>query len=98
MDTETVNELERNESKKFTSVVKLYASGKMGLLFYGEEKYQQAAEECFKSALDIHVTFDDKKFLKKMRELKIPEKTLKEFLNSCSLTEDVWLSSPGRLS
>ena len=93
MDTETVNELERNESKKFTSVVKLYASGKMGLLFYGEEKYHRAADECFKSALDIYVTFDDKKFLKKMRELEVPEKAIKEYLNRCSLTEDVWLSS-----
>jgi hypothetical protein len=70
----------------------------MGLLFYGEEKYHREAEECFKSALEIHITFDDKKFLKKMRELKIPEKTIKEYLNSCSLSEDVWLSSEGRVS
>ena len=93
MNTELCNQKEKTDPKKLTSVVKLYASGKMGLLFYGEEKYHQAAEECFKSALGIHITFDDKKFLKKMRELKIPEKTIKEYLNSCSLSEDVWLSS-----
>ena len=98
MDTEAYPEKVRTDPNKLTSVVKLYARGKLGLLFYGEEKYHQAAEKCFKSALEIHITFDDKKFLKKMRELKVPEKTIKEFLNSCSLSDDVWLSSPGRLS
>jgi hypothetical protein len=93
MNTETCPEKERTDTNKLTSVVKLYARGKLGLLFYGEEKYHQAAEECFKSALDIRVTFDDKKFLKKMRELNAPEKTIKEYLNTRSLTEDVWLSS-----
>ncbi len=93
MKTETCDQKEKTGPNRLTSVVKLYASGKMGLLFYGEEKYHREAEECFKSALDIHVTFDDKTFLKKMRELKIPEKTIKEYLNTCSLTEDVWLSS-----
>ena len=98
MNTEICNQKERTGPNKLTSVVKLYASGKLGLLFYGEEQYHQAAEQCFKSALEIHITFDDKTFLKKMRELKIPEKTIKEYLNSCSLSEDVWLSSQGRLS
>ena len=98
MNTQTSPEKDNADPNKLTSVVKLYASGKMGLLFHGEEKYHLAAKECFKSALDIHVTIDDKKFLTKMRELKIPEKTIKEFLNSCSLSDDVWLSSPGRLS
>ena len=98
MNTELCNHKERTDPTKLTSVVKLYARGKLGLLFYGKEKYHQAAEKCFKSALDIHVTFNDKTFLKTMRELKIPEKTIKEYLNTCSLNEDVWLSSPGRLS
>ena len=95
MNTEACHEKERTGPTKQTSVVKLYARGKLGLLFYGEEKYQQAAEECFKRALDIGITFDDKKFLKKMRERRIPEKTAIEYLNSFSLTEDVWLSSQG---
>ena len=96
MNTQTYPENDKADPNKLTSVVKLYASGKMGLLFYGDERYQPAAEQCFKGALQIHITFDDKKFLKKMRELKIPEKTIKEYLNSCSLTDDVWLSSQGR--
>jgi hypothetical protein len=93
MNTEPSEEKERISPNKLTSVVKLYARGKLGLLFYGEEKYHQAAEKCFKSALEILISFDDKKFLKKMRELRVPEKAIKEYLNSCSLTEDVWLSS-----
>lgn len=93
MNSEACPEKERTDHNKMTSVVKLYARGKLSLLFYGEEKYHQAAEKCFKSALEIHITFDDKKFLKKMRELEVPEKAIKEYLNHCSLTEDVWLSS-----
>ena len=96
MNSQTCPENDNADPSILTSVVKLYASGKMGLLFYGEERYHLAAEKCFTGALQIHITFDDKKFLKKMRELKIPEKTIKEYLNSCSLTDDVWLSSQGR--
>jgi hypothetical protein len=92
MNTQSCNRKEGTDSDKLTSVVKLYARGKLGLLFYGESEYFEAAEECFKRALDIGITFDDKKFVKKMRVLKVPEKAIKEYLNSCSLTEDVWLS------
>ena len=67
--------------------VKLYAHGKIGLLFDGPEAYQEVAEECFKRALDVHVTINDIEFVRAMRDQGVPEADIKQFLDTCSLID-----------
>ena len=75
------------------SLVKLYAHGKIGLLFDGPEKYRGVAEECFEHALDIHIKVDDLGFVRAMRDRGIPEAAINEFLKTCLLVDEVRLAS-----
>ena len=91
MNTEKVIELKRQNSDTTGGFVKLYAHGKIGLLFNGPEEYRVVAEECFKRALDIRITVDDIQFVRSMRDRGTPETTITEFLNSCSIFDEVHL-------
>ena len=71
--------------------VKLYAHGKIGLLFDGPGEYQAVAEECFKRALNIQVTVDDIRFVRAMRDRGVAETAIKAFLNTCSVIDEVHL-------
>ena len=71
--------------------VKLYAGGKIGLLFSGDGKYVHAAEECFKRSLKVSVTLDEQAFVRAMRDRGASEKAIHEFLDSCTLVDEVHL-------
>ena len=91
MSADKVVKLKGNESDTMGGFVKLYAHGKIGLLFDGREEYQIIAEECFKRALDVHITVDDIRFVRAMRDRGVAEAAIKEFLNTCSVFDEVHL-------
>ena len=71
--------------------VKLYARGKIGLLFEGDSKYANDAEECFRLALEISVKLSAHSFASKMRDRGVSERAIHEFLESCTLVDEVRL-------
>ena len=91
MNTDKVVKLRGDEKNSVGGFVKLYAHGKIGLLFDGPEAYQSVAEECFKRALRVHITVDDITFVCAMRDQGTPEGAINEFLNSCSVFDEVHL-------
>jgi hypothetical protein len=91
MNTDNVIELKGNEAESMGGFVKLYAHGKIGLLFNGPEEYRSVAEECFKHALEVQITVDDIAFVRTMRDRGTPEAAINEFLNSCSVFDEVHL-------
>ena len=91
MNTDKVIELKGNDSDSMRGFVKLYAHGKIGLLFEGPEEYQCVAEECFKRALEVNITVNDITFVRAMRDRGAPEATINEFLKSCSVFDEVHL-------
>lgn len=95
MNTDNVIELKGNETPTMGGFVKLYAHGKIGLLFNGPEEYRSVAEECFKRALEVQITVDDIAFVRAMRDSGTPEAAINEFLDSCSVFDEVHL---GKLS
>jgi hypothetical protein len=91
MNANKVVKLKENDSDSMGGFAKLYAHGKIGLLFDGPEEYQSVAEECFKRTLDVHITVDDIAFVRAMRDRGTPEAAINEFLNSCSVFDEVHL-------
>ena len=91
MNTDKVVELKGHEEVSMGGFVKLYAHGKVGLLFDGPEEYRKVAEECFKRALNVHITVDEIAFVRAMRDQGTPEAAINEFLNSCSVFDEVHL-------
>ena len=91
MNTGKVVEMKRKEEDSMGGFVKLYAHGKIGLLFDGPEEYQSIAEECFKRALDVHITVDDIRFVRAMRDRGVTEAAINEFLKTCSVIDEVHL-------
>ena len=91
MNTDNVVELKGHEESSRGGFVKLYAHGKLGLVFDGPQAYQQVAEECFKRALKVAITVDDIAFVRSMREQGTPEAAINEILNSCSVFDEVHL-------
>ena len=91
MNTDKAVELKGHEEVSMGGFVKLYSHGKIGLLFDGPEAYQSVAEECFKRALQVHITVDDITFVRAMRDQGTPEGAINEFLNSCSVIDEVHL-------
>ena len=83
--------IEREESDFADGFVKLYAQGKIGLLFSGDGKYVSAAEECFKRSLKASVTLDEHAFVRAMRNRGASEKAIHEFLDRCTLVDEVHL-------
>jgi len=91
MNTAQAVELKKDEESMMGGFVKLYAHGKIGLLFDGPEAYRKVAEACFKRALDIRVTVNDIEFVRAMRDQGVPEAVIKQFLDTCSLIDEVHL-------
>jgi len=92
MSANRIINIERCGSDKADGFVKLYARGKIGLLFSGGGEYGHAAEECLKRSLNISVTIDEHAFVRAMREYGASEKTIHEFLDSFTLVDEVRLS------
>lgn len=78
MNTNEAMAVKGNESDSMAGFVKLYAHGKVGRLFDGTEEYRSIAEECFKRALDFHVTVDDIRFVRAMRDRGVTEAAIKK--------------------
>ena len=95
MNSDKVIKMKENEENSMSGFVKLYAHGKIGLLFEGPEEYRSIAEECFKRSLDVHITVNDIRFVRAMRDSGTPEAAINEFLDSCSVFDEVHL---GKLS
>ena len=91
MNTENIARLKKNKSDSVEGFVKLYAHGKIGLLFKGPGAYQKVAEECLKRALKVKITVDDITFVRAMREQGAPEAVINQILNSCSVFDEVHL-------
>ena len=83
--------IEMCDPDKADGFVKLYARGKIGLLFSGDGKYVHAAEECFKRSLRVSVTLDEHAFVRAMRDRGASEKAIHGFLDSCTLVDEVHL-------
>ena len=73
-------------------LVKLYARGKIGLLFSGDAQYGKTAEECFRQALDICVGINANSFAKKMHNHGASEQVIHEFLENCILVDEVYFN------
>lgn len=91
MKADKVVELKGYESGSMGGFVKLYAHGKIGLLFEGPEEYRIFAEECFKRALDVQVTIDHIRFVDSMRDRGVTEAAIFEFLKTCTVIDEVHL-------
>jgi hypothetical protein len=96
MKADKVVELKGYDSDSMAGFVKLYAHGKIGLLFDGPDEYRKIAEECFKHALDVHVTVDEIRFVRAMRDRGTAEAAINEFLNTCSVIDEVHLGGLSR--
>ena len=83
--------IERCDPDGADGFVKLYARGKIGLLFSGDGKFAKAADECFRRALEISVSIDTHAFVRAMRDRGAPEKTIHEFMESYTLVDEVHL-------
>lgn len=76
---------------------KLYARGRIGLLFSGNLKHLKAAEQCFSQALEVSVNLNLNAFTRAMRDHGTSEKAIHEFLNNCTLVDEVRLDPPQSL-
>ena len=83
--------IERCDPDGADGFVKLYARGKIGLLFSGDGKYAKAADECFRQALEISVSVNANSFAREMRNRGAPEKAIHEFWDSYTLVDEVHL-------
>lgn len=88
---ETIEKKEA-ESRSTAGFVKLYAHGKLGLLFNGEKQFSGIAEQCFAEAVQVLLTFDRNKFETEMRRHGIPDEAIRKFSEGFCLHDDVWLS------
>ena len=91
MNTDKVSEVKGCEAGSTRGFVKLYAQGKIGLLFDGPEAYRKVAEEYFKRTLEVRITVDDIAFVRAMRDRGAPEAAIDEFFNSYSVFDEVHL-------
>ena len=86
------NESIKAESGNIAGFVKLYAHGRLGLLFHGDRRFIDIAEQCFVQAIQVLLTIDRKKFEREMRRHGIPDETIRKFAEEYCLHDDVWLS------
>jgi len=84
--------LKRSTQDSADGFVKLYARGKIGLLFSGYGKDVHAAEECFKQSLKVSVSLDEHAFAKTMLDQGAPEKVAYKFLENYTIVDEVHLS------
>lgn len=93
MSSNGIIKSERKDVNCADRLVKLYAQGKIGLLFSGDTQYGSAAEECFRQSLDICVGIDANSFASMMHNRGASEQAIHEFLNNFNLVDEVYLSS-----
>ena len=91
MSVNQVLNIKRCDPDHADGFVKLYARGKVGLLFSGDGKYVHGAEECFKKALEISVNLNVHSFTREMRGRGVSEKAIHEFLENCTLVDEIHL-------
>jgi hypothetical protein len=91
MSDNQVIDTEWCESGRPNGFIKLYARGRFGLLFSGSMKNAKAAEKCFRQALEISVNLNVNSFARAMRDRGISEKEIHEFLDNCTLVDEVHL-------
>jgi len=91
MNAGSVMNMKNYHSARAGGFVKLYARGKMGLLFDGPQQYRKTARQCFKRALDVSVRFDDILFARQMRDCGTPEMIIRQLLDSCTIIDEVRL-------
>ena len=91
MGARPVMNMKNRHSASAGGFVKLYARGKVGLLFDGPQRYRQAARQCFQRALDVSVRFDDIRFARQMRDCGTPEIVIRRLLDSCTIIDEVRL-------
>ena len=73
--------------------VKLYAHGKLGLVFHGDHQFIKIAEQCFTKSIRVTLNFDRQKFELEMRNRGIPTEVINRFADGYSLNDDIWLST-----
>jgi hypothetical protein len=91
MCSNRVIDKESCEPGKAGGFIKLYARGRIGLLFPSNMEYAKAVEKCFRQALEISVNLNAKSFVKKMRHNGASEKAIHDFLDNCTLVDEVHL-------
>lgn len=91
MSARPVMNLKNCHSARADGFVKLYARGKMGLLFKGPQRHRKVAQQCFRRALDVSVRFDHILFVEQMRDCGLPEMIIRQFLDSCTIIDEVRL-------
>lgn len=91
MNSNRAINMERCDSFNPEGFVKLYARGKIGLLFSGESQYIRAAEEGFRRALNISVKLDVQAFTSEMRNRGASEKAIHDFWENFTLVDEVHL-------
>ena len=91
MSDNQVIDTEWCESGRPKGFIKLYARGRIGLLFSGNMKHAKAAEKCFRQALEISVNLNVNAFARAMRDHGTSEKAIHEFLDNCTLVDEIHL-------
>jgi hypothetical protein len=92
MKLQETNEKQEAASGSIAGFVKLYVRGKLGLLFQGDKRFIDIAEQCFVHAFKVRLTFDRKKFETEMRRHGIPDEAIRKFAEEYCLHDEVWLS------
>jgi hypothetical protein len=72
--------------------VKLYAHGKLGLMFSGDKRFIKVAEQCFAKSIRVTLKWDREKFEDEMGKHGIPTDVINKFAEDYSLDDDIWLS------
>ena len=72
--------------------VKLYAHGKLGLVFYGDRRFIETAERCFAKSIQVMLKFNREEFETQMRRYGISADIINKFSEGFSLENDIWLS------
>jgi len=91
MNDNQVMDTECGDSGRPQGFIKLYARGRIGLLFSGNIKHAIAAEKCFRQALKISVHLNVNLFARSMRNRGASEKAIHDFLDNCILVDEVHL-------
>lgn len=93
MSGNQIIKIARKEVNFADGFVKLYARGKIELLFSGDPRCWLTAEECFRQSLDICVEINKNLFANRMHYRGASEQEIREFLNNFKMVDEVYLSS-----
>jgi tetratricopeptide (TPR) repeat protein len=77
-----------------TLMLKFYPRGKFRINLFGPKQYLPLVEECLKFGVcDAWAQIDKEAFAVKLREKKIPEEAIAEYLNNVNISDDMWAES-----